>query len=105
LKVIRWLLSFYILGYPFYHLTPVFYTVHVNYAPPKPAPLPYQKTCKVVFGVKTALDGGVGRPNSLERALEEKGIAFFLLDTPLTTPHASKEVMYQKATDTEIWVD
>ena len=38
MKVIRWLLSFYILGYLFYHLTPVFYTVHVNYAPPKPAP-------------------------------------------------------------------
>jgi hypothetical protein len=76
LKVIRWLLSFYILGYLFYHLTPVFYTVHVNYAPPKPVPLPYQTTCKVVFGVKTALDGGVGRPGSLERALEEKGIAF-----------------------------
>jgi len=56
LKVIRWLLSFYILGYLFYHLTPVFYAVHVNYAPPKPAPLPYQKTCKVVFGVKTATD-------------------------------------------------
>jgi hypothetical protein len=76
LKVIRWLLSFYILGYLFYHLTPVFYAVHVNYAPPKPVPLPYQKTCKVVFGVKTALDGGVGRPGSLERALEEKGITF-----------------------------
>jgi hypothetical protein len=74
LKVIRWLLSFYILGYLFYHLTPVFYTVHVNYAPPKPAPLPYQKTCKVVFGVKTALDGGVGRLRSLEKLLEERDI-------------------------------
>jgi hypothetical protein len=30
----------------------------------------------VVFGVKTALDGGVGRPDTLERALEEKGITF-----------------------------
>ncbi|MCI4459087.1 MAG: hypothetical protein JHC21_05675 [Thermocrinis sp.] len=78
MKVIRWLLSFYILGYLFYHLTPVFYTVHVNYAPPKPIPLPYQKTCKVVFGVKTALDRGVGRPDSLEKALEEKGITFSL---------------------------
>jgi len=76
LKVIRWLLSFYILGYLFYHLTPVFYAGRVNYAPSKPVPLPYQKTCKVVLGVKTALDGGVGRPGSLERALEEKDIAF-----------------------------
>jgi len=76
LKVIRWLLSFYIFGYLFYHLTPVFYTVHVNYALPKPAPLPYQKTCRVVFGVKTALDGGVGRLSSLEKLLEERDITF-----------------------------
>lgn len=76
MKVIRWLLSFYIFGYLFYHLTPVFYTVHVNYAPPKPVPLPYQKTCKVVFGVKTALDGGVGRLSSLEKLLEERDITF-----------------------------
>jgi hypothetical protein len=78
LKVIRWLLSFYIFGYLFYHLTPVFYAVHVNYAPPKPVPLPYQKTCKVVFGVKTAIDGGVGRLSSLEKLLEERDITFSL---------------------------
>ncbi len=78
MKVIRWLLSIYIFGYLFYHLTPFFYTSHVNYSPPKPAPLPYQKICKVVLGVKTVLDGGVGKPSSLEKLLQEKDIAFSL---------------------------
>jgi hypothetical protein len=32
----------------------------------------------VVFGVKTALDEGVGRPSSLEKQLEERGINFSL---------------------------
>ncbi len=41
-------------------------------------PLPYEKPCRVVFGVKSALDGGVGQPHRLEKHLKEKSISYSL---------------------------
>ena len=39
-------------------------------------PSPYEKPCRVVFGVKSALDGGVGQPLRLEKFLEERALAY-----------------------------
>ena len=72
------ILSLYLLGFFYYHLTPLSYFHHINYSPFKPIPIPYQKPCKVVLGVKSALDGGVGQPNRLERYLKEKSVSFSL---------------------------
>jgi len=41
-------------------------------------PSPYEKPCKVVLGVKTALDGGIGQPRRLERQLEERSLSYSL---------------------------
>ena len=79
-RVIRYLLSLYLLGFFLYQLTPIKVMPYVNYAPASLFPKPLLEEHAFAYGVKTAFSNHTGSLKNLLEALEDKGFSLAFAD-------------------------